>query len=102
VAAFEHQTTSLSASEGDSSFVNFPRWPDATAVSVAGAGTDSALRPIPNAKWKAWRNAGKDELPPEKHSVCVQNIGADSAPARVLIEPRTSTHIWFRAEPSRY
>ncbi len=41
---------------GRSWFVNFPRWSEDTAVSVAELGRDGKLTPYPNSEWNAWRN----------------------------------------------
>ncbi|QOY93006.1 hypothetical protein IM543_15605 [Massilia sp. UMI-21] len=87
VAAFEHQVTGVSVSEDGRIFVNFPRWTEDSAVSVAELGRDGALRPYPDHDWNAWRNARKDELPPEKHWVCVQSIVADGRGSLWVLDP---------------
>ncbi|MGI4843335.1 MAG: L-dopachrome tautomerase-related protein [Janthinobacterium lividum] len=87
VAAFEHQVTGVSVSEDDRIFVNFPRWTEDSAVSVAEVGRDGALRPYPDEQWNAWRNARKDELPPEQHWVCVQSIVADGRGSLWVLDP---------------
>jgi len=77
VAAFEHQVTGVSVSEDNRIFVNFPRWTEDTAVSVAELQSDGSVKPYPDAEWNAWRNAKKDDIAPEDHWVCVQSIVAD-------------------------
>jgi sugar lactone lactonase YvrE len=86
VAAFEHQVTGVSVSEDNRIFVNFPRWTEDTAVSVAEL-RDGALRPYPDGEWNAWRNARKDELTPEDHWVCVQSIVADGRGSLWVLDP---------------
>jgi sugar lactone lactonase YvrE len=87
VAGFEHQVTGVSVSEHNRIFVNFPRWTEDCAVSVAEVGKDGALRPYPDEAWNAWRNARKDELPPERHWVCVQSIVADGRGSLWVLDP---------------
>jgi sugar lactone lactonase YvrE len=87
VAAFEHQVTGVSVSEDNRIFVNFPRWTEDTAVSVAEVGKDGALRPYPDEQWNAWRNARKDELEPGEHWVCVQSIVADGRGSLWVLDP---------------
>ncbi|WP_292037791.1 L-dopachrome tautomerase-related protein [Massilia sp. UBA6681] len=87
VAAFEHQVTGVSVSEDNRIFVNFPRWTEDTAVSVAEVGKDGSLRPYPDQEWNAWRNARKDELPPDRHWVCVQSIVADGRGSLWVLDP---------------
>ncbi|MCC2973712.1 major royal jelly family protein [Massilia sp. IC2-476] len=87
VAAFEHQVTGVSVSEDNRIFVNFPRWTEDTAVSVAELGKDGSLRPYPDATWNAWRNARKDELEPGEHWVCVQSIVADDRGSLWVLDP---------------
>ncbi|SFD21664.1 L-dopachrome tautomerase-related protein [Massilia yuzhufengensis] len=87
VAAFEHQVTGVSVSEDGRIFVNFPRWTEDTAVSVAEVGKGGALRPYPDKQWNAWRNARKDELDPGEHWVCVQSIVADGRGSLWVLDP---------------
>ncbi len=87
VAAFEHQVTGVSVSEDNRIFVNFPRWTEDSAVSVAEVGKDGALRPYPDGQWNAWRNARKDELEPGEHWVCVQSIVADGRGSLWVLDP---------------
>ncbi|MCA1855310.1 major royal jelly family protein [Massilia oculi] len=87
VAAFDHQVTGVSVSEDGRVFVNFPRWTEDSAVSVAELRQDGSLRPYPDAGWNAWRNARKDELEPERHWVCVQSIVADGRGSLWVLDP---------------
>ncbi len=87
VAAFEHQVTGVSVSEDNRIFVNFPRWTEDSAVSVAEVGKDGSLRPYPDEEWNAWRNARKDDLPPDRHWVCVQSIVADGRGSLWVLDP---------------
>ncbi|RYF76826.1 MAG: hypothetical protein EOO22_00875 [Comamonadaceae bacterium] len=77
VAQFDHQVTGVTVSRDGRIFVNFPRWTEDAPVSVAEVMKDGSLRPFPDARWNAWRNARKDELDPRTHWVCVQSVVAD-------------------------
>ena len=68
VAAFEHQVTGVTVSADGRIFVNFPRWTEDSAVSVAEL-KDGRVVPYPDAEWNAWRNARKDEITPGDHWV---------------------------------
>lgn len=87
VAAFEHQVTGVSVSEDNRIFVNFPRWTEDTAVSVAELLPDGGLKPYPDEEWNAWRNAKKDEVSPEDHWVCVQSVVADGRGSLWVLDP---------------
>ena len=76
VADFGHQVTGISVSEDNRIFVNFPRWTEDNAVSVAEL-AGGQLTPYPDTEWNAWRNARKDDVTPHDHWVCVQSIVAD-------------------------
>ena len=76
VASFEHQVTGVTVSKDGRIFVNFPRWTEDSAVSVAEL-KDGKLTPFPDAEWNAWRNARKDEVDARNHWVCVQSVVAD-------------------------
>lgn len=77
VARFDHQVTGVTASRDGRVFVNFPRWSEDAPVSVAEVLKDGSIRPFPNDRWNAWRNARKDELTARDHWVCVQSVVAD-------------------------
>jgi len=87
VARFEHQVTGVSVSEDKRIFVNFPRWTEDNAVSVAELKADGALQPYPNEEWNAWRNARKDEVTPNDHWVCVQSVVADGRGSLWVLDP---------------
>ncbi len=86
VASFAHQVTGVTVSESGRIFVNFPRWTEDTAMSVAEL-NDGVLRPYPDAEWNAWRNARKDDVSPGDHWVCVQSVVADQRGSLWVIDP---------------
>ena len=87
VARFEHQVTGVTVSEDNRIFVNFPRWTEDTAVSVAELLADGSVKPYPDEEWNAWRNARKDEVTPEDHWVCVQSVVADGRGSLWVLDP---------------
>ena len=87
VAEFQHQVTGVAVSETGRIFVNFPRWTEDTGVSVAELTDGGALRPYPDERWNSWRNAKKNELPPEDRWVCVQSVVADGRGALWVLDP---------------
>ncbi|SHG63336.1 SMP-30/gluconolactonase/LRE family protein [Massilia sp. CF038] len=87
VADFAHQVTGVTVSEQGRIFVNFPRWTEDTAVSVAELMPDGSLRPYPDARWNAWRNVRKDELAPDQYWVCVQSVVADRRGNLWVVDP---------------
>jgi sugar lactone lactonase YvrE len=87
VASFGHQVTGVSVSEDNRIFVNFPRWTEDNAVSVAELTPDGTLHPYPDDTWNAWRNARKDQLPPGEHWVCVQSVVADRRGSLWVLDP---------------
>jgi sugar lactone lactonase YvrE len=86
VAEFGHQVTGVSVSETGRIFVNFPRWTEDTAVSVAEL-KDGQVTPYPDQEWNAWRNAKKDEITPDDHWVCVQSVVADQRGSLWVLDP---------------
>lgn len=86
VADFGHQVTGISVSESNRIFVNFPRWTEDNAISVAEL-ADGQLKPYPDEEWNAWRNARKDELPARDHWVCVQSVVADGRGSLWVLDP---------------
>jgi len=87
VARFEHQVTGVTVSEDNRIFVNFPRWTEDTAVSVAELLADGSVKPYPSEEWNSWRNARKDEVSPEDHWVCVQSVVADGRGSLWVLDP---------------
>ncbi|MCJ2128083.1 SMP-30/gluconolactonase/LRE family protein [Methylobacterium sp. E-045] len=75
VASFEHQVTGVTVSKDGRVFVNFPRWTEDSAVSVAEV-KDGRITPFPDAEWNSWRNARKDEVSAGDHWICVQSVVA--------------------------
>lgn len=75
VATYEQQGTGVACSKDGRIFLNFPRWEQDVAVSVAEL-KDGQLVPYPNAEWNAWRNA--KPLTPKDHFVCVQSVTVDA------------------------
>ncbi|WP_027171810.1 L-dopachrome tautomerase-related protein [Methylobacterium sp. 10] len=75
VASFEHQVTGVTVSRDGRVFVNFPRWTEDSAVSVAEV-KDGRITPFPDAEWNSWRNARKDEVSAGDHWICVQSVVA--------------------------
>jgi sugar lactone lactonase YvrE len=86
VADFGHQVTGVSVSETGRIFVNFPRWTEDSAVSVAEL-RDGEVKPYPDEAWNAWRNARKDELTPGDHWVCVQSVVTDQRGSLWVLDP---------------
>jgi hypothetical protein len=52
VADFGHQVTGVTVSGDGRIFVNFPRWTEDTAISVAEL-KDGQVRPYPDEAWNA-------------------------------------------------
>lgn len=86
VASFKHQVTGVTVSADGRIFVNFPRWTEDTAISVAEL-KKGELVPFPDAEWNAWRNARKDELSAKDHWVCVQSVVADAQGNVWVLDP---------------
>ncbi len=85
IARFDHQATGVAVTPEGRVFVNFPRWSEDTAVSVAELGRDGKLTPYPNSEWNAWRNDG--DLSPADHFVCVQSVVADRHGHLWILDP---------------
>ncbi len=89
VAHFGHQVTGVAVTPDGRVFVNFPRWTEDTAVSVAELGRDGKLRPYPNANWNGWRNAGDLAPVVRRNSVNPETISSKEALIRVDIVKHT-------------
>ncbi len=87
VAEFDHQVTGVTVSEDGRTFVNFPRWTEDTAVSVAELLSDGTLRPYPDDEWNCWRNAKKHDVSASDHWVCVQAVVADGRGSVWVLDP---------------
>lgn len=86
-ATFGHQVTGVAVTADGRRFVNFPRWTDDAPISVAEIMGDGSLRPYPDEKWNAWRNAKATELPVAEHFVCVQSIVPDGHGHLWVLDP---------------
>ena len=87
VAQFDHQATDVAVTADGRRFVNFPRWTDDAPISVAEVMQDGSLKPYPDAKWNAWRNARATELPVGDYFVCVQSIVPDGHGNLWVLDP---------------
>ena len=87
VARFDHQVTGVAVTADGRRFVNFPRWTDDAPISVAEVAKDGSLRPYPDARWNAWRNARANELSVGDHFVCVQSIVPDGHGNLWVLDP---------------
>jgi sugar lactone lactonase YvrE len=87
VASFPDQVTGVAVAESGRTFVNFPRWTNDVATSVAEVMKDGSLRPYPDVTWNSWRNANKAALDPAAHFVCVQSVVADGRGALWAVDP---------------
>ena len=86
-ASFDHQVTGVAVTADGRRFVNFPRWTDDAPVSVAEILPDGGLRPYPDGRWNAWRNAKATELSVAEHFVCVQSIVPDGHGHLWVLDP---------------
>ena len=85
VASFKGQVTGVAVSPKGRIFVNFPRWEEDVAMSVAEVGHNGALTPYPDAAWNAYRDA-KPGLPAQQF-VCVQSITVDPLGNLWVLDP---------------
>ena len=77
VARFGHQLTGVNVSRDGRIFLNFPRWTEDNAISVAELKNGKAVA-YPDEAWNSWRNAKKDKISVADHFVCVQSIVLDN------------------------
>ncbi len=84
-AGFDHQVTGVAVSETGRVFVNFPRWSEDAAVSLAELTPDGKLHPYPDDEWNKYRNTMP--LDPATHFVCVQAETADGKGSLWVIDP---------------
>ena len=77
VASFTEprQVTGVAVAPNGRVFVNFPRWEEDVAISVAEVGPGGALTPYPDARWNAYRDAKPAD--PGRSFVCVQSVTMD-------------------------
>ena len=86
VAHFDHQLTGVNVSKDGRIFLNFPRWTEDNAVSVAELKNGKAV-PYPNEEWNSWRNAKKDKVAAKDHFVCVQSVVMDHGGNLWVLDP---------------
>jgi sugar lactone lactonase YvrE len=87
VATFAgRQATGIAVSRGGRRFVNFPRWEDDVALSVAEIGPDGALTPYPDETWNAYRKDGAP-VRPQWSFVCVQSVTIDAQDRLWVLDP---------------
>lgn len=67
------QVTGITISEGGRMFVNFPRWRDRVAFSVAEVMNDGSHKQYPNKEMNLWENG--QEISSDKF-ICVQSVVA--------------------------
>src|SRR3954451_8819969 len=87
VATFDHQVTGVTVAPDGRIFVNFPRWTEDNAVSVAELMPDGSTRAYPDEEWNAWRNVRMSEVSPNDHFVCVQSVVADRRGSLWVVDP---------------
>jgi sugar lactone lactonase YvrE len=87
VATFDHQVTGVTVSEDGRIFVNFPRWSEDVAVSVAEVMPDGTIKPYPDDAWNSWRNVRMAEVTPQDHFVSVQSVVADGKGSLWVVDP---------------
>ena len=87
VATFSepHQVTGVAVSPTGRIFVNFPRWEQDVAMSVAEVGHGGALTPYPNADWNSFRDAAPAN--PAQRFVCVQSVTCDPQGNLWVLDP---------------
>jgi sugar lactone lactonase YvrE len=89
VAAFSgpRQVTGVAVSAKGRIFVNFPRWEEDVALSVAEVGPDGKLTPYPDAAWNAFRDADPTAARPSAAFVCVQSVTVDRQDRLWVLDP---------------
>ena len=58
-----------------------------TRSSLAEVMKDGSLKPYPDQRWNEWRNAKKDEMPPQDHRVWVRSVVADHEGNLWVLDP---------------
>ncbi len=81
------QVTGVGVSSKGRIFVNFPRWEEDVAISVAEVGPDGALTPYPDKAWNAFRNADASAAKPGASFVCVQSVTVDAQDRLWVLDP---------------
>ncbi len=85
VASFDQQVTGVAVAPSGRIFVNFPRWEQDVAISVAEVMKDGTLKPYPNAEWNRWTDA--QPLSNADHFVCVQSVTVDPQGFLWILDP---------------
>ena len=87
VATFSEprQVTGVAVTPDGRVFVNFPRWEEDVAISVAEVRPGGALTPYPNADWNAFRDASPAN--PGSRFVCVQSVTTDPLGNLWVVDP---------------
>jgi sugar lactone lactonase YvrE len=85
VAGFEQQVTGVAVAPDGRIFVNFPRWEEDVAISVAELKPDGSLVPYPDAAWNSYRNV--EPQPLDKTFVCVQSVTVDPQGFLWILDP---------------
>ena len=80
-----HQVTGVAVSPQGRVFVNFPRWEEDVAVSVAEVGPGGRLTPFPDAGWNSFRNAAPANA--GQRFVCVQSVTCDPQGNLWVLDP---------------
>ncbi len=80
-----HQVTGVAVSPTGRIFVNFPRWEEDVAISVAEVGADGKLTPFPDATWNSYRNASPADA--GQRFVCVQSVTCDPQGSLWVLDP---------------
>lgn len=82
------QVTGVAVSPTGRIFVNFPRWEEDVAISVAEVGADGSLKPFPDAAWNGFRNADPQGAKKAGSSfVCVQSVTVDAQGHLWVLDP---------------
>ena len=80
-----HQVTGVAASRDGRVFVNFPRWEEDVAISVAEVGPGGRLTPYPDAAWNSFRGAAPEAA--GQRFVCVQSVTCDAQGNLWVLDP---------------
>ncbi len=83
-ASVTDQVTGIAVSSRGRIFVNFPRWIENPAQSVAEVMTDGSLRPYPNQQWNQWNG---ETATAANHFVCTQSVHIDKKDFLWILDP---------------
>lgn len=82
VASSKKQWTGVAVSQQKRVFVNYPRWSDDVAVSVAELLKDGSTLPYPDRSWNEWKPQS-----PSDRFVCVQAVYIDKNNVLWILDP---------------